>query len=308
MLVLHGFNCLFVKSCLSGRDCKTHNLCKLTTLLPLTTCLPTGAYLTVIGHLLTRICLEGIVEWLKWICEALFEQTKSHCLCKPEAIVELNYKKMLISLEWNEFYVCLRGVFVVTSNLCYICYDQSAGMYCYELLRLIIINTCIFLCTTPQTINCFCPYRFIREAYFPMYLSFKILFIPISGICLGVLEGSCNSHLVAPEPMCLPTIHIAQAGCEDETLYISVAYADMLRTALQYGVCFLIQTQYNNLISIQIFISQCQCVFAVLLMNIRTSEYNLLIGIVYQLSAHYLCSGICIKCGVSLNQHSNNHC
>ena len=55
------------------------------------------------------------------------------------------------------------------------------------------------------------------------FLKTKFLFIAISGICLGIFEGSHGSHRAAPEPMCLPTT--TRAGHERATQCIRLVHA-----------------------------------------------------------------------------------
>ena len=52
----------------------------------------------------------------------------------------------------------------------------------------------------------------------------KFLFIAISGIYLGIFEGSHGSYRAAPEHICLPTM--TQAGCEHAMQCISLVHAD----------------------------------------------------------------------------------
>ena len=67
--------------------------------------------------------------------------------------------------------------------------------------------------------------------YCKVKLKVKFLFTTISGICLGIFEGSHGSHRAAPEPMCLPTM--TQAGSEHATQCMSLVHADALRIAPQ---------------------------------------------------------------------------
>ena len=53
----------------------------------------------------------------------------------------------------------------------------------------------------------------------------------MSGICLGIFEGSPGSHRAAPEPMCLPTM--TQVGHEHVVQCIRLVHADALRIAPQ---------------------------------------------------------------------------
>ena len=57
----------------------------------------------------------------------------------------------------------------------------------------------------------------------------KLLSIAISGICLGIFEGSHCSHRAAPEPMCLPTM--TQEQHEHATQCIKLVHANELRIA-----------------------------------------------------------------------------
>ena len=66
----------------------------------------------------------------------------------------------------------------------------------------------------------------IREKYHS-----KFLFIAISGIFLGMFEGSYGSHRAAPEPICLSAM--TQAGREHATQCIILVHADELCIAPQ---------------------------------------------------------------------------
>ena len=66
-------------------------------------------------------------------------------------------------------------------------------------------------------------------------LKLKFLFIAISGICLGIFQGSHGSHQAAPEPMCWPTM--TQAGHEHATQCISLVHADALHIVPQNLLC-----------------------------------------------------------------------
>ena len=55
----------------------------------------------------------------------------------------------------------------------------------------------------------------------------KVLFVAISGICLGIFQG----YRATLDPMCLPTM--TQAGREHVIQFISLVYADGLRTVFE---------------------------------------------------------------------------
>ena len=62
----------------------------------------------------------------------------------------------------------------------------------------------------------------------------KFIFVVISGIYLGIFEGSHGNHRVVPEPMCLLTV--TQAGHEHTTQPICLVHTDVVHIAPQRQV------------------------------------------------------------------------
>ena len=69
------------------------------------------------------------------------------------------------------------------------------------------------------------------SGHFNNKIKVKFLFIAISGISLGIFEGSHGSHRAQPEPMCLPTM--TQAGREHMTQCIRLVHTNVLHIAPQ---------------------------------------------------------------------------